>query len=243
MSVEQTPFSERVALVTGANRGVGMAITNALLRRGVKKVYAIARHTDNLETIADDRLVPVSLDITNHSQIDNLGKQATDLDLLINNAGVNGRGNLLTVDINIVRWEMDVNYYGTLNMIRALAPIIEANGGGNIVNMISICALASMPGLGGYSASKAALFSATQALRHTLKQKNILVQGVIPGPIDTMMNDGLDIEMATPGSVANAILDGILSEDEEIFPDPIGLQSWQVWFDNPKKLEKEFSPY
>lgn len=243
MVAKQFPLSERIAMVTGANHGVGKTIVDVLLHRGINKVYAADLHTNNLEQIEDERLVPVALDITDSSQIDNIKDRVKDLDLLINNAGVNGRGDLLTVDINVVRWEMNVNYFGTLNMIRAFVPIIEANDGGNIVNIISICALASMPGLGGYSASKAALFSATQAMRHSLKEKNILLHGVIPGPIDTRMNDGLDIEMATTESVANAILDGIINEDEEILPDPIGQHSWQDWLDNPKKLEKEFSQY
>lgn len=236
-------IENRVALVTGANRGVGKAIVDLLLKRNVKKVYAAARQIDSLMHFNAARVVPIMLDITNVKQIGVIKALATDVDLLINNAGVNGRGSLLTVDLDVVRWEMDTNYYGTLAMIRAFSPCIKANGGGNIVNMISICALASMPGLGGYSASKAALFSATQAMRADLAKMNILLQGVFPGPIDTDMNAGLEIEMATPQSVAAAILDGIMHGDEDIFPDPIGVQTGRDWLANPKNLEKQFAKY
>ena len=236
-------LEDRVAIVTGAGQGLGRALVDVLLAYNVKKIYATARNVTSLRHFIDRRVIPTALDITNPVQISTLKQQAGDVNLLINNAGINTRASVLTGSFNDVKREMDTNFYGTLEMIRAFSPVIEANGGGNVVNIISICAFASMPGLSGYSASKAALFSATQAIRTDLKPKNIQVHAVFPGPIDTDMNKGLDIEMATPQSVAEAILDGVLNEAEDIFPDTGGQQVGRDWLDNPKKLERQFSQY
>ncbi|WP_111977624.1 SDR family NAD(P)-dependent oxidoreductase [Algibacillus agarilyticus] len=235
-------YHEKVALVTGANRGLGKAIVAALLAAGIKKVYAAARCSSSIKH-ADTRVVPIDCDITSVEQLERVKTQVGDLNILINNAGRNAFGSILTSELDGIQQDMAVNYLGTLNAIRALYPVIQANEQGHIVNVISICALASMPGLGGYCASKAALFSATQAIRAELKKVNVRVrvQGVIAGPLDTDMNEGLEIEMATPEVAAQAIVAGIQLADDEIYIDPVALESGRIWQRNPKQLEADFA--
>lgn len=235
-------LENRVALVTGANRGVGAAIVQALLNANVKRVYATARSLSSV-TFSDDRVTPLELDITDREQIIATANNVSDVDILINNAGVNAFGSLITSDISGIERDMRTNYFGTLDVIRAFTPVLENNGGGNIVNIISICALASMPGLGGYSASKAALFSATQALRPELNDKKIEMHAVFPGPLDTDMNDGIDIDKASPESTAEHILRDMVNGIEDISPDPVSQDVMKTWSTNPKQLEREFSVY
>ena len=236
-------FENRVALVTGANRGVGKAFVESLLERGVKKVYAAARSIDSLKHFTDPRVVPLALDITDQSQIDAVKKQTGDVSLLLNNAGVNAFGSLLTSDLNGIERDMTTNYYGTVNVTRAIYSNILNNGGGNIINIISICGLAGMPGLGGYSASKAALFSATQSIRGELKPQGIHVHSVYPGPIDTDMNKGAEIDMAKPEDVVKTTLDAVENGEEDIFPDAFALNVKKLWQESAKTLEVDFYQY
>ena len=162
-------LDNKTIFVSGANRGIGKAIVEALLKRNVKKIYAAARKTSDLPTFSDPRVVAVALDITNRTQIEKAVKSAQDVDVLINNAGVLSPAGVISGDHAMLMRDMEVNYFGTLSMVHSFAPLIEKNGGGAIANVISIVGLASMSGIGGYSASKAALFSATQAMRSELK--------------------------------------------------------------------------
>lgn len=236
-------LENRTVIVTGANRGIGKAIVMALLNHGVKKVYACARNKASLSVFSDERVQALELDITRQDQIDNLGNIAKDADFLINNAGVNTIGSLLETDIDQVPYDLNINFMGTLRVIRAVYPNIERNGGGDIVNIVSICGLAAMPSLGGYSVSKAALFSATQALRSELKQKNINLTGIFPGPVDTDMNEGLEIEMASPEELAKTILASILAGEEDIYPDAMAKDVYNKWKNDPKSLEVDFRQY
>ena len=238
-----TQIANRIAIVTGANRGIGKAIVSALLNNDIAKVYACARNTDSLNVFEDERVTAIQLDITNTDQIKQLVEQTKDADMLINNAGVNTVGSLLHTEFDQVSNDLNINFLGTLNVVRHLYPTIETNGGGNIVNIISICALAAMPNLGGYSVSKAALFSASQALRTELKPKNIILNSVYPGPVDTDMNEGLEIEMASPEDLAQSILDEVIAGNEDIFPDPMSQNVYATWRKDPKLLEQDFSKY
>ena len=233
----------RVVLVSGASRGIGRHLVEVVLEQGADKVYACARQLTAVSDFDNDKVVPLALDIVNPEQIQAVVNQATDVQILINNAGVNSGKRFFELDIAAIQKDMDVNYYGNLAMIKAFQPIISNNGGGDIVNVISICGLAAMPGIGPYSASKAALFSSTQALRTELKQQNINVYGVFPGPVDTDMNEGLEIEMASPRSVADNIIQGFLGNHPDIFPDPIAEQVRDLWLKSPKSLEVDFSQY
>jgi len=236
-------LDNKVIFVSGANRGIGKAIVEALLVHKVSKVYAAARKLADLPNFNDARVVPVQLDITNREQIAKAIAQASDVDLLINNAGALSFAGVITGEPAALTHDMAVNYFGTLSMVSGFAPVIEKRGGGAIANVISIVGLASMVGIGGYSASKAALFSATQAMRAELKAKNISVHGIFPGPIDTDMAKEFAMEKTSPKVTAENILAGITAGTEDIFPDPMSTTMSQLWAKDPKELERQFAAF
>jgi NAD(P)-dependent dehydrogenase (short-subunit alcohol dehydrogenase family) len=152
-------------LVTGANRGIGFAIVKALLNKGVSKVYAGARDPMKLPDFGDARVVPITLDITNKEQVAAAAKTAGDVDVLINNAGVAAFSSILDGPLELVERDMNTNYFGTLDMVRTFVPVLEGKEGAAIVNVVSIAAFANFPIVGGYSASKSALFSLSYGIR------------------------------------------------------------------------------
>jgi NAD(P)-dependent dehydrogenase (short-subunit alcohol dehydrogenase family) len=231
------------ALVTGANRGIGRAFVKALLEAGVTKVYATARDIASLEEVKafdPSRVIPVQLDVTNQNQIAELSSMASDTTLLINNAGILAFGNILDVPTETIAEQFNTNFYGSLNMARGFVPRIENNGGGAIVNVLTVVALASMPGLAAYNASKAAAWSMTQSLRASIADKGIEVYAVFPGPIDTDMSATIEMEKTSPVDVATAVLNGIESKQEDIFPDPMSTQLYAAWKQDHKAVEKQF---
>lgn len=233
-------FDNKTVFVSGANRGIGKAIVEALLKHNVKKIYAGARDIKSLK-FNDTRVVPVALDITNSDQIKKAAAQAGDVHVLINNAGALAFASIVGGKTEDLMSDMQVNYFGTVSMVHNFAPVLEKNGGGAIANVISIVGLSSMAGIGGYSASKAALFSATQAMRAELKPKNISVHGIFPGPIDTDMAKDFPMDKASPASTAENILVGIACGKEDIFPDPMSANLSEVWAKDPKALERQFA--
>src|SRR5467141_3814451 len=155
-----------VALVTGANRGIGRALTEALLTRGARKVYAAARNPEALRALRDERLVPLRLDVTDADQIRAAAEAASDVELVFNNAGVALASAIAdSTDLGQARREMEVNYFGPLQLLQRLAPTLARNGGGAVVNIGSAAGLTNLPFVPTYSASKAALHSLTQAAR------------------------------------------------------------------------------
>ena len=234
-------FDKKVVFVSGTNRGIGKAIVEALLKYPVKKVYASARKIEDLPKYNDSRVVPIRLDISNQKEIRQAASLAQDVDILINNAGALSFASILTGKEEYLKRDMLVNYFGTVDMIQAFVPIIAKKGQGAIANISSIVGLAPMYPAGGYSASKAALHSATQSLRAELKSKHITVHGIYPGPIDTDMSKGFDMPKTSPQVTAENILKGIIVGKEEIYPDPMSLQLGEVWSRNPKGLELEFA--
>jgi NAD(P)-dependent dehydrogenase (short-subunit alcohol dehydrogenase family) len=232
------------ALVTGANRGIGRAFVQALLDAGVQKVYATARDRSSLEALTaldPTRVMPLQVDVTDHNLVSQLIEQAPDVNLLINNAGVLSFGNILETPIEAIHQQFDVNFYGTLNMARAFVPVLERNGGGAIVNLLTLVALASMPGLAAYNASKAAAWSMTQSLRASVADKNTAVYGVFPGAVDTDMLAGVDMAKTSPADIATAVLQGIETNQEDIFPDPMSTQVYTAWKQDHKAVEKQFA--
>lgn len=232
------------ALVTGANRGIGRAFVQALLDAGVQKVYATVRDRNSLEAIkALDpvRVIPLQLDVTDGTSVSHLSEQASDVNLLINNAGVLSFGNILDIPVETIHQQFDVNFYGTLNMARAFVPVLEQNGGGAIVTILTLVALASMPGLSAYNASKAAAWSMTQSLRASVADKNITVYGVFPGAVDTDMLASVEMAKTSPADVATAVLQGIETNQEDIFPDPMSTQLYAAWKQDHKAVEKQFA--
>lgn len=229
-----------VVLITGAGRGLGSALVEAVLSKSPKRVYVGARNLEQVQRFIYDygnEVIPVKLDITNIEDVNSVARIATDVNVLINNAGVISEGAILEAPLDFIKRDMDVNYFGTLNMLRAFSTIIEANNGGAIVNILSISALANTPNIGSYSASKAAGQSLTQAVRPHLFKRGISVHGVFPGPVDTDMTSQLNITKAKPIDVAHDILTGVEQGEEDIFPDEMSRQGNLAWRNDPKMLE------
>jgi NAD(P)-dependent dehydrogenase (short-subunit alcohol dehydrogenase family) len=232
-------ISASTPVVTGAGRGLGRHLVDGLLERGAQKVYALARDTSNIRQ--DPRVVPVRFDLLDIDSITAAAARAADATLLINNASTAVFSTPLEADLGAVRTEMQVNFEGLYRTIRAFVPVIEAGGGGHIVNVLSLLSLASTPPMTGYSASKAAAHSLTQALRPVLAPKGIAVHGVYPGGIDTDMLAGIDAPKTPPAEVAGGILGGLAVDREDIFPDPNSQTMSQVWWSDPKAFERAFA--
>jgi len=232
-----------IALVTGANRGIGRALSEALLRRDVAKVYATARRDSDLEAIARldaERIIPVRLDVTDQRQLAHAAQQAGDVQILFNNAGVLDFGSVLDASPEAFRRNLDVNFFGVLHTTRAFAPVIERQHGA-VVNILTLVALASMPGLGVYNASKAAAWSLTQSMRADLGKKGVTVFGVFPGAVDTDMLKRVEMPKASPATVAEAVLNGIEMDAEDIFPDSMSQQIYAQWVADHKRIEHQFA--
>ena len=231
-----------VALVTGANRGIGRALVGALLAAGATKVYAAARKLETLDHFFDNqRVLPVLIDVTDEKAIAGLAAAARDVTLLVNNAGVLDFGPVLEAPLAAFERNFATNFYGVLATSRAFAPVIERNGGGAIVNILTLVALASMPGLSVYNASKAAAWSLTQSLRASLAGRNIAVHGVFPGAVDTDMLAGVEMPKARPDDVAAAIVAGVSQSREDIFPDAMSASLYDAWRKDHKAVEKQFA--
>ncbi|MDO8213403.1 SDR family oxidoreductase [Conexibacter sp. CPCC 206217] len=208
-----------VALVTGANRGIGAAYVRALLDGGAAKVYAAARDPKRV-TIEDARVVPLALDVTDPGQVAAAAAQASDVALVISNAGI-GRGTTALDDgaIEAARDELEVNYFGVLHVARAFAPVLKANGGGALVNMLSVVSWLHVPGMGTYAASKAAAWAATNALRVQLRGQGTQVVGVHVGYVDTDLTAGVTDPKSDPHEIAANVVAGIAAGAEEILAD------------------------
>jgi NAD(P)-dependent dehydrogenase (short-subunit alcohol dehydrogenase family) len=231
-----------VALVTGANRGIGRALTEALLARGVRKIYATARNPEALRALRDTRVVPLRLDVTAVDDLIAVAEAASDVELVFNNAGVVLGSDLSdSAVVDQARREMEVNYFGPLQLLHRLAPTLARNGGGAVVNVGSAAGLTNLPLSPTYSASKAALHSLTQAARSLLVAQGTSVFGVYAGPVDTDMTRALALPKASPRDVAFAILDGIEAGDEDIFPDPFASDFGRQFESSPKAAERKMA--
>jgi NAD(P)-dependent dehydrogenase (short-subunit alcohol dehydrogenase family) len=242
MAMNARSIEGAVALVTGANRGIGRALTEALLARGVKKVYAAVRDPESLEGVHDARLVPLRLDLTDAAQIRAAAEAAPDVDLVFNNAGVAlARGFAEATALDHARREMEVNYFGPLQLILSLASTLARNGGGAIVNVGSIAGLTNFPFIPTYGASKAAQHSLTQAARFLLGMQGTTVIGAYPGPVDTEMSRDAPFEKTSARDVAFAILDGIEAGQEDIYPDPASAEFNRQFESSPKGSEQQMA--
>ncbi len=206
------------ALVTGANRGLGKRFAAQLVERGAK-VYAAARRP---ETIDLSGVEPIELDITDPASVQRAAELATDVNVLINNAGTSTRAGLLTGPFEDIRLEMETHYFGTLSVIRTFVPIIEANGGGAILNMLSVLSWLHTPGSGAYSAAKAAGWAMTDAVRADLAPRGITVTAVHVGYMDTDMAAFAPADQKIdPDLVARLALDGLLAGAPEVLADEL----------------------
>lgn len=233
-----------VALVTGANRGIGRALTEALLERGASKVYATARDIASLQALKErhpEQVVALKLDVTEADQVARVAREATDVVLLINNAGVVAGQELIgSGTVEQARREMEVNYFAPLHLLQRFAEGLAARGGA-VVNVSSIAGLTNFPLLPTYSASKAAIHSLTQGSRALLARRGITIFGVYPGPVDTDMAKVLTFDKASPAAVAKAVLDGIEAGAEDIFPDAFAATFGQQYETSPKQSERQLA--
>jgi NAD(P)-dependent dehydrogenase (short-subunit alcohol dehydrogenase family) len=204
------------ALITGANRGLGRHFARQLLDRGAAKVYATARDPRTVDLPGAKVL---ALDITRPEQVAAAAAAATDVTLLINNAGVSTSQNLVTGDLDLIHLELDTNFYGTLAMVRAFAPVLAAGGGGAILNVLSRLSWMSYLGANAYAAAKAAEWSLTNGIRLELAEQGTLVTGLLLSGTDTDMMAGYDIPLNDPADVVRAALDGLEAGALEIIAD------------------------
>lgn len=239
-----TSLKGAVALVTGANRGIGAAFVSGLLDAGAQRVYAAARNPQTLAALvqSDARVVPITLDITDDTSVQEAATRLGDVNLVVNNAGILRGGRLIAAaDLSAARQEMEVNYFGLLRMCRAFAPILATNGGGTLINVLSILARMANPAGGGYSASKAAALSLTQAVRAELQGQGTRVIGVLPGFVDTAMAEGVTAPKIQPSEVVRATFDALQADQDDVYP---GAQATQIaaWLlQDPKAVERFFA--
>jgi NAD(P)-dependent dehydrogenase (short-subunit alcohol dehydrogenase family) len=210
------------ALVTGANRGLGLAFAQGLLAAGARKVYAAARNPERIDLPGVE---PLYLDVTKPESVRAAADRCRDVNLLINNAGISLWSGFLSGEaVRHARDEMETNYFGPLALSRAFAPVLAGNGGGAIVNMLSVLSWVSVPSGGTYSASKAAAWALTNWLRTALRAQGTQVLGVHAGPIDTEMASGLKLPKVTPADVVRQVLDALEAGREEVLVDEMTRQ-------------------
>jgi len=229
-------IADKAVLVTGANRGIGKALVEEALKRGAKRVYAGTRGP---LTHPDERVTPITLDVTDAEHIAAAAAKIESLDILINNAGIVATDDL--TDRALIDQMLAVNFYGMHDVIQAFLPALIRSGGA-IVNNISVNAFAAFPLVAAYSVSKAAAFNLTQSLRAHLVSQGVSVHAVLTGLVDTDMTAGFDVEKAPPELVAQGVFDGVEKGDEDIFPDPMSAPLADDWRNGSGKgLERQYA--
>ncbi|QKG21067.1 SDR family NAD(P)-dependent oxidoreductase [Actinomadura verrucosospora] len=231
-------ITDKAVLITGANRGIGRALVEEALGRGARRVYAGARVP---QQHPDERVTPLTLDVTDPEQIRRAAEAVDALDLLINNAGVAIYDDL--TDLSVLERHFAVNLYGTHRVVEAFLPLLT-DAKGAIANNLSVNSLAAFPLVPAYSISKAAAFSLTQSLRSLLAARGVSVHAVLTGIVDTDMSRGVEMPKASPESVARAIFDGLEKDEEDIFPDPMAEAIAAGWHSSPvKALEHQLADF
>jgi NAD(P)-dependent dehydrogenase (short-subunit alcohol dehydrogenase family) len=231
-------IENKTVLITGANRGIGRALVQEALQRGAKRIYGGTRGPLH---IADERVTPLTLDVTIDAQIEQAVRQAGSLDVLINNSGIAPYDDLS--DPAVIEQALAVNFFGVYKVSRAFLPMLKRSKGA-IVNNLSLVALAPLPVIPSYSISKAAALSMTQSLRALVAGDGVSVHGVFLGPVDTDMNRSFDIPKASPESAAQGIFDGLENGEEDIFPDHMSRSIADGWRNGlAKTFEKQYAGF
>ena len=211
-----------VVLITGANRGIGLAFARALLARGARKVYAAAR---NPESVTLPGVEALQLDVTKPEQIAAVVNQASDATLVINNAGIAQPGGFLAQDSDAVaRRIFETNFFGVLNMSKAFAPVLKANGGGALLNVLSVASWVNAGELAAYSASKSAAWSLTNALRHELAAQKTQVLGLHMAYVDTDLTRGFEVHKSSAEEIVQRALDALEAGADEVLADVLTQQ-------------------
>jgi NAD(P)-dependent dehydrogenase (short-subunit alcohol dehydrogenase family) len=211
-----TSIQGSVVLVTGANGGLGVEFVAQALERGATKVYAAARTPREWD---DPRIVPLKLDVTDAASVANAALAAPDTTIVINNAGITSNGSMTTGDFADVRATFETNFFGALAVARDFAPVLGANGGGALVNVLSV--LSWLGVAGSYSASKAALWSATNTLRLDLAPQGTQVLGLHLGYTDTPMTKNVTAPKNDPADIVRAAYDGLELGEHEVLADEL----------------------
>ena len=211
-----------VVLVTGANRGIGLAFTRQLLARGARKVYAAARDP---ATVTLPGVQALRLDVTKPEEIAAAAQQANDVTLVINNAGIAQPGGFLTDDSDAVaRRIFETNFFGVLNVSKTFAPVLKVNGGGALLNVLSVASWVNGGELAAYSASKSAAWSLTNALRHELAAQKTQVLGLHMAFVDTDLTRGFEVQKSSAEEIVQRALDGLEAGADEVLADALTQQ-------------------
>lgn len=232
-------ISGSTALVTGANRGMGRHFAQQLLERGAAKVYATAR-TPELVDIPGVEVL--RLDITDPASVAAAAHAAQDVTLLINNAGTTTRQNLVAGELDLIRLEMETNFFGPLNMLRAFAPVLARNGGGAVLNLLSALSWTSYDGANAYATAKSAAWSLTNGVRLELIGQGTSVTGLVVASVDTDMMAGYDVEKSDPADVVRAGLDGVEARAFEVLADEASVQLKAALSADPSVLYPQAVP-
>jgi len=231
-----------VAIVTGANRGIGEGFVRELLAAGAAKVYAGARDPASAEHLVAEgggRVVAIRLDVAKPEQILEAAKTCTDVSIVVNNAGAFTHNFLIGADnIDGAREEMEVNYFGPVLMCRAFAPILAANGGGAIANVLSVGGIVAAPNMGGYSPSKFAMRAAGSCIRAELAGQGTTVSSLIVGSVDTRMASHVQGSKESPNDIAKAGIKAIIRGTDEVDTDRMAVESRASLARDPKGMER-----
>lgn len=215
-------LSNATVLITGANRGIGLAFAQAALERGARKVYAGARDPASV-TLAG--VTPIKLDVNSPSDIEAAAKQASDVTLVINNAGIAQFSGLLTPDAEAsLRQQIETNVFGTLRISSAFAPVLAANGGGALLNVASIASWITSPALAAYAVTKSAVWSLSNGLRNELRGQGTQVLTLHMGFVDTDMTQGINMPKSRPQDIVASAFDALEAGKDEVIADELTQQ-------------------
>jgi NAD(P)-dependent dehydrogenase (short-subunit alcohol dehydrogenase family) len=210
-------LADAVVLITGANRGIGLAFAREALARGARRVYAAARDPASVQLAG---VLPIQLDVTDADQVARAARECGDVTLLVNNAGVASTGGFLEdPTLGSTRWQMETNFFGILRMAQAFAPVLAANGGGAMLNVLSIASWINRPLLGSYGATKSAAWALTNGLRQELRAQGTQVTALHMGLVDTQLTRGIAAPKSAAQDIVRAALDGLEAGAAEVLAD------------------------
>lgn len=215
-------LDQSVVLITGANRGIGLEFAKQALARGARRVYAAARDPASIKLAG---VTPIRLDVTDPAQIARIARECGDVNVLINNAGIAETGGFLAdADLSATRRQFETNFFGMLRLSQAFAPVLAKNGGGALLNVLSIASWINRPLLGTYGASKTAAWALTNGLRHELREQGTQVTALHMGFVDTDLTHGMEVPKSSPQDIVRRAYEGLESGELEVLADDMTRQ-------------------